>query len=186
LIVDGQPVYNYSRTAGVFTWDAQQTGLPWESGQFFSSTTGINYASFLLGLTNSVQVAAPSVSRMGNHTTGLYIQDTWKATRKLTVDYGLRYDLSTLLREQYGRMQNANFTKINPTVVPLGASQGLPGLVEYEANCNCRFGQTYKYAFGPRLWFQLKTITRSRRKDYWLIAGLEPRQGWMSKPRVIS
>ncbi len=36
---------------------------------------------------------------------GFYAQDSWKITRKFTLDYGLRYDYSTeAKRRQYGRM----------------------------------------------------------------------------------
>ena len=31
-------------------------------------------------------------------------------TRKLTLDYGLRYDYQTYMKEQYGRMQDASFS----------------------------------------------------------------------------
>jgi hypothetical protein len=39
-----------------------------------------------------------------------------KVTRNLTLEYGLRYDFVILLREQYGRMQSADFKKPNPLV----------------------------------------------------------------------
>jgi outer membrane receptor protein involved in Fe transport len=32
---------------------------------------------------------------------GFYAQDSWKVTRKLTLDLGLRYDYSTYYTEQY-------------------------------------------------------------------------------------
>jgi len=73
-----------------------------------------------------------------------YFQDSWKVTRKLTLEYGLRYDFVTLLKEQYGRMQSADFKKPNPLV------NNLPGSVIYEATCNCSFNRNYPYAFGPR------------------------------------
>ena len=33
----------------------------------------------------------------------MFVQDSWKVTRKLTLDYGLRWDYQTYLKEQYGR-----------------------------------------------------------------------------------
>ena len=40
---------------------------------------------------------------MGKAQWALFLQDSWKATRKLTLDYGLRWDFATASREQYGR-----------------------------------------------------------------------------------
>ena len=84
-------------------------------------------------------------SRLGDHSLGLYVQDTWKVTRKFTLDYGLRYDYQTLLREQYGRMQNAAFNLPNPVV------GDRLGSVYYEGSCHCSFNHNYPWAFGPRL-----------------------------------
>jgi hypothetical protein len=151
LVVEGLPILNYSRAGGILNFALDQTSLPWQQTAGLNSTTGFPYASFLLGLTSVAQYSQVTNTRLGNHSLGMYVQDTWKITRRLTMDYGLRYDISSLLQEQYGRMQNADFSKPNSVVVPAGATQGLPGTMVYEANCNCRFGQTYKFAFGPRL-----------------------------------
>jgi hypothetical protein len=151
LMLEGLPTLNYSRAGGILNFGAQQTAIPWEDSQGLNSTTGFPYASFLLGVTSSLNYSQITNTRLGNHSFAMYVQDSWKVTRRLTMDYGLRYDLQTLLREQYGRMQNADFGMINSLIVPEGASQGLPGKMIYEADCDCRFGQTYKFAFGPRL-----------------------------------
>src|ERR1035441_7084467 len=41
---------------------------------------------------------------------GFYLQDTWKITRKITLDYGLRYDLQPVQHEEYDR--TASFDQI--------------------------------------------------------------------------
>lgn len=53
------------------------------------------------------------VSRSGNPTLGyenenfsFFFQDDWKAHPRLTLNLGLRYEVSTVSREQYGRFQN--------------------------------------------------------------------------------
>ena len=75
----------------------------------------------------------------------MYAQDTWKVTRKLTLDYGMRFDFVTLLREQYGRMQSAAFNLPNPV------ANNRNGTVIYEGNCQCRYNSNYPHAWGPRL-----------------------------------
>jgi hypothetical protein len=109
----------------------------------------IRDASFLLGRVDQVQIAPVNNIRLGKHQIGLFVQDTWKITRKLTLDYGLRWDYSTYLKEQYGRL-----AQFQPTV-PNPLAGGLPGAVGFEGygtgRCNCNFANNYPYAIGPRL-----------------------------------
>ena len=135
---------------GTYAFGPQQTALPYvvagnPAAQVGGNTIGFNYASFLLGLVNNGNVKPGSRARIGKHQLGFYAQDTWKITRKLTLDYGLRYDYSTYLKEQYGRMTNLAPNLANPT------AGGQPGAVQYEATCNCNFANNYKWGFGPRL-----------------------------------
>ena len=163
LIVDGIGTLNYTRANGVITFGQQQSSIgPWESVKGLTGATGVTgfgFGSFLLGRDNSMNISQLTDSRLGNHSMAFYAQDSWKVTRKLTLNYGLRYDYVTLLKEQYGRMQSANFTKPNPVV------NNLPGAVDYEANCGCSFNKNYPWAFGPRLsmayQFAPKTVLRA-------------------------
>jgi len=152
---EGFPVNSYARAHGNFTFGAAQSGNPWEDGRGLNSTTGLGYASFFLGRNGALQHSAGANGRLGNHSFGFYLQDTWKVTRKLTLDYGLRYDYATLLREQYGRMQDAAFNTPNPV-----AGNRL-GTVIYEATCKCQYNKNYPWAFGPRLGlaYQINTKT---------------------------
>ena len=148
-IVEGIPTKNFSRANGVISFAAQQSGNPWENGKPLNAATGFPYASFFLGVTGGLQITPIADTRVGNHSLGFYVQDSWKVTRKLTFDYGLRYDFVTELSEQYGRMQNAAFHLPNP------AAGGRLGTVIYEGDapgrCGCRFQNNYPYALGPRL-----------------------------------
>jgi hypothetical protein len=145
MIFEGFPNLSYSRANGNLGFGAQQTADPWEVGKGTNAFTGFSYASFLLGRSLSLNHGTGSSNRLGNHSMGLYIQDTWKVTRKFTLDYGLRYDYVTLLKEQYGRMQDAAFNTPNP------AAGNRNGSVLYEATCKCSYNHNYPWALGPRL-----------------------------------
>ena len=145
MVIEGFPQYSQWRANGSYTFSGIETSNPWENGQTGFFTTGFPYASFWMGATDSLQVSALNNSRLGNHSLGFFVQDNWKITHKLTLDYGLRYDYVTLLKEQYGRMQNAAFNLPNPV-----AGDRL-GTVIYEATCQCSFNHNYPFAFGPRL-----------------------------------
>jgi len=109
-------------------------------------TTGFGFASFLLGDYNSTNQSAPYDYRMGYQQWGLFLQDSWKVTRKLTLDYGLRYDLATTPHEQYGRLGQFDETLAN------ASAGGHPGATDYASTCGCTFYQrSYPYGIGPRL-----------------------------------
>jgi hypothetical protein len=175
FVVEGIVTRNLSRANGIFGFAAQQSGNPWEEGRGTNAFTGFPYASFLLGRTNSLLLARVSDTRLGNHAMGFYAQDTWKITRKLTLDYGLRYDFVTLLREQYGRMPSAAFNLPNP------AAAGRLGTVIYEATCGCRFNKNYPHAWGPRLGmaYQIdsKTVLRA---GFGISYGTAPNNAFLS------
>ena len=142
----------YSATAGAYAFSRSQTSLPSTSGQNLGGgAVGFPYASFLLGLVNSVTAAQPAFPRVGRHMLGVYAQDTWKVTRTLTLDYGLRYDYQSYLKEQYGRAASFSATTPNPT---FGNMLGAPAFEgKGPGRCNCEFAKNYPYAFSPRLGF---------------------------------
>src|SRR5207244_9242360 len=119
-------------------------------------------ASYHIGAVSSLRIAPPNTIRLDKHHLGFFDQASWKVTRKLTLDYGLRYDYSTYLREQHGRLAQFSPTTPNP------AAGGLPGAVIFEGSgpgrCNCSFAKNYPWAFGPRLGaayqFAPKTVLR--------------------------
>ncbi len=144
-LFEGFPTHTYSRAHGVFTLSGNQTADTWQDGRAVNANTGFAYASFFLGLNGTLNDGGQAVMRLGNHAFAGYIQDTWKVTRKLTLDYGLRYDYVTLLREEYGRMSSVGFSTPDPV-----AGNRL-GDVIYEATCHCKFNHNYPWALGPRL-----------------------------------
>lgn len=73
-----------------------------------TSAGGNGFADFLLGLPlSSSKSAAPSGVPYERYTEyGGFVQDTWRATTRLTVNLGLRYDLFTPLTESYNRQSD--------------------------------------------------------------------------------
>jgi hypothetical protein len=146
MTIQGYPTYNKWRANGNFVFGASQTGNPWESGQPLNvaNPTGFTYASFLQGTPDSLSLAQQTFTKLGGHAFAFFAQDNWKVTRKLTLEYGLRYDYQTYLSEQYGRHASAAFGTKNPNI-------GLNGAIAYEATCGCKLSSNYPFAFGPRL-----------------------------------
>jgi hypothetical protein len=134
---------------GSFAFAAQQTALPYLlTTSTGGGTIGFNYASFLLGAVNTGAIGQLGNFHLGKHAFGFFAQDTWKVTRKLTVDYGLRYDYMTYLRNS-GMIAAWGFNVPNPKY------GNLPGAAIFEGygpgKCNCDFASNYPYDFGPRL-----------------------------------
>jgi outer membrane receptor protein involved in Fe transport len=63
------------------------------SGFFFSNEAVVsNTTATVFDATNNIVTIQDNNPKGGNHLFGIYLQDEWKATDKLTLNYGLRYD----------------------------------------------------------------------------------------------
>jgi len=141
---------------GTYTFGANRTEQPSLQGVTTNQGfDGYEFASFLLGGMSSNNLVAPINLSNNKSQTGIYAQDTWKVTRKLTLDYGLRWDLGTYAAESYGRNGSVGLAVPNPS------ASGRLGGVQFEQACQCNFAKNYPYAYGPRLGlaYQINTKT---------------------------
>jgi hypothetical protein len=158
---DMYPSLTFSNAAGSYNFSTQGvTWLPALQGLTFTgnSTIGFNYANFLLGGVTSASLSTPISYRRSKRQYGVFVQDSWRARRNLTFEYGVRWDYGSYAREDYGRVGNLSLTVPNPS------AGGRPGGLIYEATCNCTFAQNYPYAIAPRFGFAFtldrKTVLR--------------------------
>lgn len=156
----GGPAALSTNTTGGYNFGVNYTEQPFLLGTATNQGfDGFQFASFLLGGVDLTSQVAPTALSNSKSQWAVYAQDTWKVTRKLTLDYGLRWDLGTYASEQYGRNGSIGLAVPNPS-----ASNRL-GAMQFETTCQCNFARNYPYAFGPRLGvaYQIdeKTVFRS-------------------------
>jgi hypothetical protein len=83
-----------------------------------TSETGIDFADFLLGAPSSYVQGQSYPSYGRSFYMGLYGQDSWRVKSNLTLNYGLRYDVSSPWWEKYNEIQ---------TLIPGEQSVVFPG-----------------------------------------------------------
>jgi hypothetical protein len=90
-----------------FVKDQPLQDSPQGGFNFNGSFTGYDYADFLLGLSNSYSESPLKDTRHWNSVSwGAYVQDDWRATRRLTLNLGLRWDGMPHTAEINGQMAN--------------------------------------------------------------------------------
>jgi hypothetical protein len=120
--------YSDPNGRGTFTFNGYATSLI--AGGAAVAGTGFDLADFLLGKpgTATVRYGNPSLYFRGS-VWNLYMQDDWRVTSRFSVNYGLRWDYQTPVRELYNRLVNLriapNFTAI--TAVQPGETDPLTG-----------------------------------------------------------
>jgi hypothetical protein len=90
---------------------------------FQGTETGSDFADFLLGIGSSYVQADSRAFYLRNGYAGLFAQDTFQLSRKLTLNYGLRWDLLPPWSEKYNQMQT--LIPGRQSVVYPGAPTGL-------------------------------------------------------------
>ena len=112
--------------------------------------TGNGVASLLLGAGSSGSANRQSKPATTDRYYGFYVQDAWKVTRRLTFNYGVRYEIQKARTERYNQL-----AYFDPEVVnPIGAKVGLPnlrgGLKYADANNRTSWDAPYNN-FAPRV-----------------------------------
>jgi hypothetical protein len=146
--IEGVIGYNADLSGVTLATGVGPTSQPFTPSVSFNNyTQGFGYASFLLGDFTSISQTPNFVGvRNGYQQWGLFVQDSWKVTRKLTLDYGVRWDYATVQKEEHGRLG-----QLDPATANANAG-GRLGAIRYAGTCNCDFYKpTYPYAIGPRL-----------------------------------
>jgi hypothetical protein len=90
---------------------------------FFGSETGSDFADFLLGIPSQYNQSQLQPFYGRNKYVGLYGQDSWRLTRGLTLNYGLRWDRIEPWYEKYNQI--ATFVPGGQSVVFPGAPAGI-------------------------------------------------------------
>ena len=121
------------------------------NGQFVfdGSETGFDFADYLIGAPTSFTQASIQLLDSRSKYYGFYVQDSWRASRGLTLNYGLRWEVATPWYDTQNKLE---------TVIPGQQSLTFPGapvglVVPGDPGVPRTLGPTRYKNFAPRLGF---------------------------------
>ena len=138
-----------------------------KAGSFsIAPSEGSSYASFLIGQIDKASFTQYLQSELGTRFRAIsgYVQDNYKATSKLTLDLGVRYDFFPSLREVHDAQSYFDPNLANP-VTGINGALNFAGTGTGTCNCDSPVRNSHYSNIGPRLGaaYQLgsKTVIRS-------------------------
>src|SRR5450755_208844 len=145
--------------SGTVAFSALSTALP-------GVASGDPYASLYIGAVDNGNLNVYNISKYGaeQRAYSLHIGDTWKASSKLTTNFGLRWDMFTPTWETNNQLSFFSFTP-NPGAGNLPGSLAFAGNKAGAASAGVKYPENlFKGAFSPRVGFAYavdsKTVVR--------------------------
>lgn len=184
-------------TPATLQYSGTETANFLQGSTTIDNTTGVPFASYILGAVDqgSYTVYAPIAQEQAvrNRDWAWYVNDDYRASSKLTVNAGLRWDYMPPFHEAHQAWSFLNTTAVNPVT-------GTPGTLEFAGNgvdsCHCTTPvKGYNGQFGPRLGlaYELdsKTVFRASYGMYYTIGGgtsgsTASNLGFSSAPSAVS
>ena len=100
----------------------RNTDLENGSFNFTNDVTNLAMASFVLGYQHTFSQTSGDWSDSRENPIGLFANDKWKVSPRLTLDYGLRYEPQQVMKEIWGRIEqfrpDAQAAGVQSTVIP--------------------------------------------------------------------
>ena len=193
------PFFQVPQPHGELDFARTETAFPSLTGPNTPSTTGDEFASFMIGAIDANQISTTNFISSTKQAYAGYVQDTWKFSRKLTLNLGMRYELFSPIGEQFGRQSTFDLQNLT-LYIPTGPNQNAalppnfnaPAVINgvsypalFTTPITISRGQVNNYLipwdktdFGPRLGFayniQEKTVIRG---SFGIFYGGEENQG---------
>jgi hypothetical protein len=111
--------------------------------------TGFGFASFLLGVGNSGFTNYNAFPATEKKQLGWYLQDDFHATRKMTLNLGLRYEIQTAPTERQNHQEYFDFSATNPISAAVGFN--VPGELVFNNGSNRGLYNTQHTNVAPRI-----------------------------------
>jgi hypothetical protein len=120
--------------------------------------TGDSIASMLMGLpaSGNTGISISGVTRTWFH--GVYLQDDWKATRKLTLNLGIRWEVQRPITDRYDRQAWFDYKATNPISSAVG--QSYFGQLEFASSGQRGLFDTDYKNFAPRIGFAYQLMPK--------------------------
>ena len=149
---------NFGNGAGTYNYSQLETGIP------SAASSGNAFASFLLGAVDSGTAYFRDSLPGGRYKyNGIYVDDTYKMTQKLTLDIGLRYEIQIPTSDPVGRISYLDLSIPNPGAGNLPGAYVFGGTGAGRSGFNRFFNIHYKN-LAPRIGFAYaitpKTVIR--------------------------
>jgi hypothetical protein len=168
---------NQMQATYIPAFDFSAAGTQGPDPRVAGTTSGIAYASFLLGVGSGGYLATGIRPADASNYVGAFFQDDYKLGRKLTVNFGLRWDIEGGTRERYGRTAIFNPDVASPLSQTVGMN--LRGGYEFPDSIH-----PYPWKnFGPRIGLAYQMSERTViRTGYGIFFGVPAYSGVFTGP----
>jgi hypothetical protein len=103
IFQDRENIATLNGPAGSFTFDSTYTNGPLDNSAGSPGGVGQGLAALLLGQPSTGSISQVASQAIRATVYAIYVHDNWRATRKLTLDLGVRWEYEQAYSERYNR-----------------------------------------------------------------------------------